>query len=556
MKTRHIFGTIAAALILTGMPACSDNYDTTLIPSSTPTTLSAMEGDEPLKRLDLNAGPDDITIDVRSNTRWAVECTAGGWCSLSAVNGSGDGSFKLSVLENMTAPRYCDVVLYKLNAQGEKLEEGKWTISVQQESSDVSLSPSSVEPFAAQPTNIQDFTIKANAAWTLSVEYEQPESPKFITITPKEGMEAGENGTFTGSSDASFSIRLDNNGTAAVRTARINLVSEAGAYSVTITQQASTYTFDVSPNSTRYIAAEGGTVEFNILSLSGWDITTNDPEWISFSRTSGTGGSNERETVAVTFSPNSSGRQRTSSIHFNPKTEGYVPVTVEVVQSGYDLMFEVSRADGSAIISEAGGEIMLNLNSRFNWIAEAPSWISVDPDSGNTVNSISRIDVSVQRNTTNDNRTGTVTITPLPTVFAGGITLDPSDLGIQPYRIDITQFGGREPAVSVPWLLDDYTHTSATVEFNFYSPFHTIVEAGLEWSKEDGSGAGSLTTTPADGKDATVTFELTGLNAATKYIARGYVVDSEGTRKYGQWSYPFSTAGRYPNGDDNPTPSR
>ena len=315
MKTRHIFETIALALILAGTPACSNNNDPTLIPTATQTTLSATRNNEPLNRLDLKAGPDDITINVESNTRWAVECTEGGWCSLSAVNGSGNGSFKFSVLENMTAKRYCDIILYKLNAQGQKIEDGKWTISVQQESSDVSLSPSSVEPFAAQPTNIQDFTIKANATWRLSVEYEQPESPKFINITPKEGMTAGEDGTFTGSSNGSFSIKLDNNGTAAVRTAKINLVSDAGSYSVTITQQASTYTFDVSPNSIRYIPAEGRTEDFTILSLSGWDVTTNDPEWIEIYPTSGTGGGKEREKVTVPFKAYETGRQRPSIIH-------------------------------------------------------------------------------------------------------------------------------------------------------------------------------------------------------------------------------------------------
>ena len=136
------------------------------------------------------------------------------------------------------------------------------------------------------------------------------------------------------------------------------------------------------------------------------------------------------------------------------------------------------------------------------------------------------------------------------------VTLNPAKLGIQPINLGITQAGGREPAISIPWLSDSYSQTTATVNFNFYSPFYAIVEAGLEWSREDGTAPGKMTVRPSDSKDCTVTFDLTGLDPATRYIARGYVVDENGTTKYGEWSYPFSTTGRYPDSGDNPTPSK
>ncbi|MDE6511348.1 MAG: hypothetical protein K2L00_04540 [Muribaculaceae bacterium] len=430
---------------------------------------------------------------------------------------------------------------------------------------------------------------------------------------------------------------------------------------MTITQQASTYTFDVSPNSTRYIPAEGETVEFSILSLSGWDITTNDPEWIEISPTSGTGGGNEREIVSVKFKANDTGRQRPSSIHFNPRTEGYTSVIVDVVQSGYDLTYAGSVQSGSTSFAATGGVLTYSLDSRFNWEVSAPNWITATPSIGqrseqrqtitlqvapNTTNSLrddivtitpvstvfpgdvilnpaalgiepiklsvnqysfnvafgmnpggfdvvpldggsyevtvnsrfdwrltvpewvtasrtegtasateQKITVTIGRNPNNGSRNGILTLTPLTTNF-DGVNMNPSSFGIEPQIIAITQFGGREAAISVPWLVDGYTHTTATIEFNFYSPFYEIVEAGLEWGLANSTERQTLTVKPTNSTDGTVSFELTGLNAATNYVARGYVKDSQGNVKYGDWSYPFTTAGRYPGSGDNPTPSR
>lgn len=111
------------------------------------------------------------------------------------------------------------------------------------------------------------------------------------------------------------------------------------------------------------------------------------------------------------------------------------------------------------------------------------------------------------------------------------------------------------PAVSIPWLLDGYGQTFATVQFNFYSPFVSIVEAGLQWKKEDASDWNEKTVVPDNAIQSTLSFELTDLDPATKYVARGFVKDANGNVNYGSVSYPFTTAGLYPGNGDNPTPS-
>lgn len=549
--------------------ACSDNEDIALKPTSAERTLDVSAHGQTTSdktgataiNIDLNAGFKSIEVAVACNTLWKVEVKGtSGWCSVNVVRGQGNGSFTISVLDNMGDLRFCEVYVYQIDGNGEEYDMGnKATIKIKQEGSKVRITPSSVDIFAAQNPSSQEFMVVANVEWTLTVAYETEASVHFLTIEPGEGMTETEGADgekkYSGSGNASFRVTLQNNGTALVRKASLDLVSGGGNYSVEISQQKSEYIFDVAPNDTRFVRAEGYTETFRVLSSAyGWTVSAEGFPWIScpnevFEK------SDSRIPIQVQIAPNDNGRERIGTITFKSENKGYSDVVVNVVQAGYDLNFSASLSSGDAIVMEDGGSQRYSLDSRFDWIVSAPDWITASPESGSRSESRQNVTINIQANGTNANRTDSVMIIPQITNFPGGIALDPKKLGIYPIRLSITQFGGREPAISVPWLLDDYTQTSATVEFNFYSPFYTIVEAGLEWSKEDGSGEGKMKVTPSDKTEGTVSFELINLDPATRYVARGYVKDDAGIVKYSKWSYPFTTAGRFPGGGDNPTPS-
>ena len=80
------------------------------------------------------------------------------------------------------------------------------------------------------------------------------------------------------------------------------------------------------------------------------------------------------------------------------------------------------------------------------------------------------------------------------------------------------------------------------------------MECGLEYRREGRDETATMTVSPADPTEGTASFELNGLNPASRYETRGYVKDEAGNVKYGDWSYPFTTAGQYPSNDDNPRP--
>ncbi len=452
MKTKYIFGLLAAALIALA-PGCSENLDGELVPTVTERTLT-VDGHDSAFNLSYNAGPSTTEIKVESNTLWKVEVICdGGWCTVDKVNGRGNESFSMSLRDNMIAARTCSMTVYMVDAQGDKVEGvpgSSLTITVKQDVSAVRLTPSSLAPFSSQGNERQLFEVTANVPWTLDVTYESGNPNEFITITPESGnMVAVGDGTFKGDDAASFYISVADNRTAADRKAYINLRSDVGNYTVEITQIKSEYSFDVSPAEPQALPADGGQIKYGVLSLSGWKVST-AADWISFSRTSGEGSPEREETIATIF-PNMTGIARTAEIHFKPDNSNYQGLSVTIVQAAND--------------SVAG------------------------------------------------------------------------------------------PAVSIPWLLDGYGQTFATVQFNFYSPFVSIVEAGLQWKKEDASDWNEKTVVPDNAIQSTLSFELTDLDPATKYVARGFVKDANGNVNYGSVSYPFTTAGLYPGNGDNPTPS-
>lgn len=442
-----------AATVCLGTTGCSDNYNETLEPLETTHTLSIDVKSDLYSngKLTLGAAPANITVDVECNTRWLVEIpnADGGWCDVDASKGSGNGSFTITVRENLTEARTCEVKVYMVNVEGEKDLADSKGITITQVASDVRISPSSIEPFPAESPESKEFQIIANVAWNLSVTYEAGSTSDYLSITPIEGdMNENEATGFSGSGDAKFRLILQSNRTAANRTAFLTLSSEVGTYSVEITQLKSNYTFDISPNENQIIPAEGGSVKFGVLSLSDWIVTT-AADWIVFSSTSGESSDSRIETIAEIL-PNASGQQRSTEIRFRPSNPQYPEVSITVTQ--------------------------------------------------------------------------------------------------------LAQLENQEPAISVTWLADGYTQTTATIQCAFYSPFYPVTEAGIEWKKENAEEWNTERISMDNVVDGIVSVDLTGLDGGTKYVARGFVVYDNGKVKYGTTSIPFTTAGKRPEPDDNPTP--
>lgn len=565
MNTRYIL-TFMSVMMMLGLQGCSDNYDIDNKPIVGERTLLLDEHDGAFS-LNCGAEPKTYEIQVESNTLWKVDvnCT-GGWCSVDKMSGRGSEPFGIVLRDNMLEKRTCSVMVYTVNAAGDAIpsEQGgkSITITVSQESSDVRLSPSSVAPLKPSENELLHFNIIANVEWTLDVSYEDDNGAKFITIKPESGMQEVGDGTYKGNADASFNISVADNRTAMARTAYLNLrgSTSTSVYTVELTQSKADYTFDVSPLGNQVIAAKGDDINFSVYSsVSDWKIVPSQedmPSWIKFTKMSGEMSDNSVTTVA-TIAPNLTSEERQITVYFQPLQTQYEGLSVTITQRAFDFTFTMSSQGAHEIVSEKGGSLSFDLDSRFDWRLETPSWISANMVNGSSSSSSRVINLTVEPNAANSDRNGTIYVYPQSTVF-DTVTVDPQNANVQPISFSVTQYGGHAPAISQPWVMDGYTQTSAIVEFNYYSPFVDIVEAALQWKKEDApeSDWNSVNASVSDPIAGKVTVELTGLDPATRYVARGYVRPILGEPNTGIATYPFTTAGQYPGSGHNPTPSK
>ncbi|MDE6549451.1 MAG: hypothetical protein K2L22_10690 [Muribaculaceae bacterium] len=555
MKIRSLYIIISALLLMFVMIACSDNNDPTLKPTSKERILileaqGETTSDDATSSISLNILSEETTIPVKvvCNTFWEVEVSSSAWCSVDVVRGEGEGEFNITIPNNKEESRHFQISVYQIDSNGQPYDREKCAniVITQDANIGVYIFPSSLDIFPASNPNVKSFKVRSNLPWKLLVSYENEFTDDFVKIIPGNGMEeskaSNEKTIYSGTMDADFSILLSNNGLNIPRKAYLEFETILGNNKVCINQEESDYAFDVFPNTTRTIVPEGELLLLNVYSPQcGWKVRANNP-WIKcqyneFDK------SESRVTVNVNVECNLTGEDRAGIIYFIPDNTYYEPVKVEVFQRGYDMTF-ISSHDVSEVVMEYGGMFNLYLDSSFDWAIVTPIWVSANETKGLASNLTTQVSLTVEPNSSYSNRSGRIIVYPQITEYEGGVKFDPEKLGIQPIIVPITQLGSREVTIGVPWLHDGYSQTSATVEFNFYSPYYMIVEAGLEYRREDMDTAAIVTVSLSDATEGTVSFELTDLEPLSRYVTRGYVKDEDGRIIYGKWSYPFTTAGR------------
>lgn len=563
--------TMVSLLLASG---CSDNQDQLYEPHKIDTELEVgiLGGQfSENSTLNLTSAASSTKLVIQSNTQWSVNFNddAGSWCSASVYRGMANDTITLNVLQNLGNERRGTVVFNTIDAEGNTIntENGGSTYSftVIQSNSSLTISPSDLDPFAAINPAEQEFriTTNENINWTLSVTYEATQTSRFISVSPDDNMRQveGSDSEYEGYGSAGFSISLSDNVMEAERIGYLTLTSEIGNYPpIEIKQLGTEYVLSVSVNGSRDIPADGGSIRFEVFSpQSAWKVS-GAPDWLTFDIPDGKADPNSSISVNATVAPNPYQYDRSATIMIESTADNassYPKFQTNIVQLGNDFTFQTDVEADLGVIMEEGGELTLNVDSRFDWRLDLPSWVTSDKTSGTGSISNQKVTLNIVGNR-GDTRNGNVKVIPLPTSFAGLGQINPENMGIAAHVLRLTQYGGHEPAVSVPWVTD-IGQTSATVEFNYYSPFYDVTEAGLRWRR---LGEDTWHTVEdlaiADSHTGYVTCRLDGLTAATQYEFRGYVVyrrdDSDVTKEGAVSGTPLTTAGTRPGGGDNPTP--
>lgn len=204
-------------------------------------------------------------------------------------------------------------------------------------------------------------------------------------------------------------ITCSENSTGADREGKIVISSEAGEKSVTIHQSYKVEVLEISADVFALTGAgyldNGAKASFYILDVnSDWNITS-DSGWLKSSETKGSAGQYIK--IEITADENLSVEGARTGI-LTVKA-GNIAKAITVTQSKDGLEISVAQVNVSKYgVKDDGSAISFVVSSSSAWTASAPSWITVNPASGNEGDVT--VTVKVAPNTTGAQQTGTVTI--------------------------------------------------------------------------------------------------------------------------------------------------
>jgi uncharacterized protein (TIGR02145 family) len=302
----------------------------------------------------------DYAIDVTSNGTWAASVSAGAdWCTLDNASGTGNGSIRVAVGENIAlAPRNTTVTIA---IKGAVIKQ----VAIKQASADTLLR---VEPADLGAVNSMAGTYSAevisNCPWTAAVN---TEASAWCSVTPASG---------DGREPVSVMV-TPNPG--AQRAATITFATVSGGLTAQLVITQNMDAFGVDPTSiTALVAAQTYPVSVTTLNPSTTWTADLAPatavSWCSIAPAAGTGNG----TINVNVVENTSGASRAATLTVT--SEG-ASKTVVITQNEPTLL--LSRTSLSVMSTAA--DYPINITANVSWTASVSpgaGWCTVTPASG------------------------------------------------------------------------------------------------------------------------------------------------------------------------------
>lgn len=278
-----------------------------------------------------------------------------------------------------------------------------------------SLMPTSVNFPAAGSS--ETLSITANQPWTVTT------SDAWLTLSADAG---------TG--DATLNVAAEENTSITRRTGAVTFQTGATTYTVTISQEGATPTFNVSPESLSFTAS-GGSASVTISSNQSWTATTSDA-WFSISSAEGEGDA----TLSLTVVANTSTDSRSGTVTLKAGDSSYI---VSVSQEGEDPILTISPE--SLSFSADGGNKSITVTSNLSWMAtSSDAWLTVSSSSGEGDATLS---VTADENVSIANRTASVTFEGKDRTVIVNVTQDGAApfFNVTPTTLSFSAEGGSAP---------------------------------------------------------------------------------------------------------------
>lgn len=311
-------------------------------------------------------GNAEKAVNINTNADWTVKADQN-WVTVKPASGSGDAIISVSVADNTGFDARTAVITVTA-------DDKKADIAVSQLASvpSVAIAPTTVEKVPTIGGDLE-FTVTSNADWTIA------SSADWATVAPASG---NGNGTFKVSISRNFSFEE--------RSATIAVTAMDKKAEVKIVQEANQPVLTVSPETIEPIAAEGGTVEVNVMCNDAWTVSVSEgAEWLKATVTNDQTGQQTNEasgdrTVVITAEPNVTdfaGRSAVVTIAMKDFADKAVSLTVSQLEAPHTRYTDSLAL--VAIYNASKGETW----AKNNWdlSAEISTWNGVTLDQNGRV---------------------------------------------------------------------------------------------------------------------------------------------------------------------------
>ena len=311
------------------------------------------------------------TIEIQSEVSWTATSTS--WISVSPQSGeAGKTQVTISVPENASVLGR-DGSVYFTVADNNRVE-----VPVVQQGVTLNVSPEDITFSSFMGS--QSVDVESNDKWTVTAK------PDWISLDKTSG-----------SGNATLQATTTENNTTVERGGEIIIATDNGIASKTIQVRQEAKTVDYA-DATLEFNYTAGTQSVSFTTDGNWSLTQ-DADWFSVDRTSGSGSA----TLTITVEENNTLDIRDGQITLLIADQSY---TIAIHQECKYLTLSSSAFTFDA----QAGSVQLSISSNTDWtgtISEGGDWIAITPASGtNNAN----MTISVAENKTVNNRSGKIEI--------------------------------------------------------------------------------------------------------------------------------------------------
>ncbi|HCY75161.1 MAG TPA: hypothetical protein DHV28_04515 [Ignavibacteriales bacterium] len=242
--------------------------------------------------------PGSTEFTVQSNTSWTLSDDAD-WLTVSPTSGNNNQTLTAAYTENTTTAQRIGTI----TVTGGGITR---TVTVTQSATAFTLTVTPSNQSVTNSSGSTSFTVESNTSWTLS------DDAAWLTVNP-----------MSGNNNQTLTATYTENTTTAQRIGTITVTGGGITRTVTVTQSATAFTLNVTPQNQSVTNAPGST-EFTVQSNTSWTLS-DDADWLTVSPTSG----NNNQTLTATYTENTTTAQRIGTITV---TGGGITRTVTITQ--------------------------------------------------------------------------------------------------------------------------------------------------------------------------------------------------------------------------------